>query len=284
MRIITTVSSPDDPLTCDDPSKYLVLSGCGLYDLRGSNSVFTCNRPANTCKNYMLQILLSGQAFHVIDGVTHTLHAGQCILYKPNQPQQIKHCGENDPRFMWLHFYGYGVTDIISDLQLEGIHSLTGVSALKKILLQMVSEKRSPLPNSDYLCQSHLLYFLVTLSHKFEENASHVLYSGKVAPAINYMTSHYATQGLSNQDYAKMCTLSESRFSHIFKEVVGTTPKKFVEQKRIDVAKEMLSSSKLPIFEIATSIGYEDPYHFSRVFKKNVGVSPQTFRKQCCNS
>ena len=284
MKIITSASSPDEPLSCGDPSKYLELSACGLYDLRGTSSVFTCNRPVNACETYMLQILLSGQASHVIDGATHTLHAGQCILYKPNQPQCIKHYGKDNPSFMWLHFDGYGVADIVSNLQLEGIHSLTSTSTLKKLLMELVGEKRSLLPNKEYLCQSHLLYFLVTLSHKFEENSLRTFYSGKITPAINYMMENYAAHGLSNKDYAKMCILSESRFSHIFKEMIGTTPKKFVEQKRISAAKEMLSSSKLTIFEIASSVGYEDPYHFSRVFKKNVGVSPQTYRKQCGNS
>ena len=56
------------------------------------------------------------------------------------------------------------------------------------------------------------------------------------------------------------------------------TPKKFVEQKRIHAAKELLSSTELQIYEIAASVGYEDPYHFSRVFKKIVGVSPQAYR------
>ena len=284
MRIITSVSHQDEPLIGCNPSRYLELLGCGLYDLRGTTSTFTCTRPANTCQNYMLQILVTGQGFHIIDGVTHMLQAGQCILYKPNQSQQIIHYGKDDPLFMWLHFDGNGASNIITDLQLEGIHTLTGTSALRKLLLQLVSEKRSSLPNNEYLCQSQLLYFLVTLSHTFAENSSHVLYSGKVAPAMNHMMTHYAKQGLCNQDYAEMCCLSESRFSHIFKEVTGTTPKKYVEQKRVDAAKELLASSQLQIFEIATSVGYDDPYHFSRVYKKIVGVSPQLYRKEHSNT
>lgn len=278
MKIITANSIPKEDLLSCDLSKYLMFTSCGLYDLKNTNSTFICRRPEGACKNYMLQILLSGQGFHTIDGVTHKILAGQCILYEPNQPQNIIHYGKDNPEFIWLHFYGHGVEDIITDLQLKGIHSLTSTSSLKKLLLQLVREKRSLLPNNDYLCQSHLLYFLVKLSHMFAENSAYVLYSGKITPAINHMISHYAEQGNSNQDYAEMCCLSESRFSHVFKEVTGSTPKKFVEQKRIDAAKELLSSTKLQIFEIAASVGYEDPYHFSRVFKKIVGVSPQTYR------
>lgn len=281
MKIITTFSSTnEDFVSHNDNTKYLELLGCGMYDLRDTQHAFVCSRKAGTCKNYMLQILLSGQGSHTVDGVTHTLQAGQCILYKPNQLQDIVHHGVDNPVFVWVHFSGSGVSKIVEDLQLEGIHSLSNLPNVKKLLLQLVSEKRSLLPNNDYLCQSYLLHFLVTLSHCFKENSALTLYSGKITPAINHMLAHYSTQNLSNQDYAQMCYLSESRFSHIFKEVTGTTPKKFLEEKRINAAKELLISSGLQIGKIAQCVGYEDAYYFSRVFKKNVGVSPQTYLKQ----
>ena len=76
-----------------------------------------------------------------------------------------------------------------------------------------------------------------------------------------------------------MCYLSLSRFSHIFKQVTGTTPKKFIELRRIEVAKELLLSSELSITEIGASVGYGDPYYFNRVFKKNVGIPPRAYIK-----
>ena len=71
----------------------------------------------------MLQVLLSGQGFHTINGVTHTLHAGQCILYDPNAPQHIIHYGADDPVMAWIHFYGHGATELVEDLKLQGMSS-----------------------------------------------------------------------------------------------------------------------------------------------------------------
>lgn len=281
MKIITSYSeSTGDFMSHCDNSKYLELLGCGMYDLRNTSHTFICSRETGECKNYMMQILLSGQAFHTINGITHNLQAGHCILYHPNQPQKIIHYGADNPVFMWVHFYGYGASEIVSDLQLPGIHSLTNVPALKKLLLDLVTQKRLLMPNSNYLCQGHLLNFLVTLSHNFKENSTLTMHINKISPAINYMNTHYTTQWLSNQAYADMCYLSESRFSHLFKEATGVTPRKYVEQKRIDAAKELLTTSELHIAEVALSVGYEDVYYFSRVFKKLVGIAPLAYSKQ----
>lgn len=280
MKIVTAVPETKNILFMSSDSKCLELIACGYYDLRNTDATFTCKRNSGICKNYMLQILLSGQGYHIIDGETVHLQPGQCILYSPNQSQHITHYGIDNPSYLWLHFSGENAHQIVNDLDLEGIHTLSNLPTIKKMILQLVNEKRSLIPNNHYLCQGLLLQFLVTLSRYFKENSSLTIYAGKITPAIEHMTYHYAARGLSNQDYAKMCYLSESRFSHVFKEVTGTTPNKFIEQKRIDAAKELLVSTNSSVSDIALLVGYEDAYYFSRVFKKNVGISPQHYVKQ----
>lgn len=282
MKIIASHQSYQPGLPTCDNSKYLHLLSCGLYDLRNNDHTFLCSRPAGECQSYMLHILLSGQAYHTIAGHTHILHAGQCILYAPGAPQHIIHYGKDDPIYIWVHFCGFAADTIVKDLHLDGIHTLRHFSSsgLKKAFLQLIYEKNATIPNNDYLCLSHFLDFLCNLSLYIQDKSSNALFSNKIAPAIEHMTSHYASSELSNKDYAAMCFLSESRFSHIFKEVIGSTPQKFMESKRIEAAKELLLTSNLRISEIAGLVGYEDAYYFSRIFKKNVGLSPREFSKQ----
>lgn len=278
MKIITSQSTEDPALLeqCDT-AEYLKFLACGIYDLSSNSHTFKCIRNTGECKNYMLQILLSGQGFHTIDGETHILRPGQCILYEPNQPQNFVHYGADNTSYIWIHFFGYGAPKLVEDLNLKGIHSLSTTSGLKKHTMQLARENRSLLPSSAYLCQGYLIQFLVCLSRSFKEYSATNRHSDKIDPALNHMMLEYASSELSNHDYAEMCFLSESRFSHIFKEVTGTTPKRFIEQRRIEAAKELLTNSELSISEIALSVGYPDPYYFSRVFKKNTGMPPQSY-------
>ena len=281
MKIITSLSTTDNLLLGQySTSRNLALLACGIQDLRDTPHTFSCIRGAGVCKNYMLQIVTSGQGFHTIHGQTHVLKAGQCILYEPGDAHHIIHYGSDNAVVIWIHFSGYGAAQLVQDLDLNGIHSLNTTSGLKKLLLRLARERRSLLPNNDYLCESYLIEFLVTLSRSFKENAFLSHYSDKIAPALNHILSEYASQELSTNDYAQMCYLSASRFSHIFKDVTGTTPRKFVEQRRVEVAKDLLLSTELSISEVSLSVGYQDPYYFSRVFKKNVGISPMAFLKQ----
>lgn len=280
LKIITSLVTNESLLMNQcSTSRNLELLACGINDLRNTLYTFRCIRDAGTCKNYMLQILVAGQGFHTINGKTQTLTAGHCILYNPGDAQHIIHYGSDNPIFIWMHFSGCGASKLVEDLHLGGIHSLSSTSGLRTLLLRLTREKRSLQLNNDYLCESYLLEYLVTLSRRFKENTASVNYTDKIAPAINHMIYEYASPELNNSDYAKMCYLSVSRFSHLFKELTGTTPKNYVEQRRMEAARELLSSTELSISEIALAVGYQDPFYFSRVFKKNVGIPPTAFRK-----
>lgn len=76
--------------------------------------------------------------------------------------------------------------------------------------------------------------------------------------------------------------MSKMYFSSLFKEKTGYTPLQYLTEKRMENAKHLLSSSDLhySISEIAELCGFEDIYYFSRVFKKNVGLSPTQWLKQ----
>lgn len=63
----------------------------------------------------------------------------------------------------------------------------------------------------------------------------------------------------------------------------GLTYSKLVEYARFEVAAEMLANPNLKIIEIAYTLGYEDPSHFSRAFRRIAGQSPREFRLICLN-
>lgn len=79
---------------------------------------------------------------------------------------------------------------------------------------------------------------------------------------------------------AAHCQMSESQFRRNFKKETGCLPKQYLERIRMQLASEHLLSSSMRIKEIALICGYEDPYHFSKVFKKVFGLSPEHFKRK----
>ncbi len=65
-----------------------------------------------------------------------------------------------------------------------------------------------------------------------------------------------------------------------FRTVLGMTPKRYLIEKRLDAAKLLLSATQLDIGQVALHVGYDDAASFSRLFKKNVEVTPGEYRKR----
>lgn len=79
--------------------------------------------------------------------------------------------------------------------------------------------------------------------------------------------------------FASKMNITLGHLSKCIKETTGKSPFKWIEEKIMTEAKMFLYQTDLPIGEIAEKIGITDVSYFSRVFKKNVGVTPNEFRK-----
>ncbi len=86
------------------------------------------------------------------------------------------------------------------------------------------------------------------------------------------------TMNFSIDKYAAYCGLSKSHFIRAFHNEYGISPKKYITNLRVSHAKELLIHTDISIGNISRMCGYNDPLYFSRVFGKNVGISPKAYR------
>lgn len=79
-------------------------------------------------------------------------------------------------------------------------------------------------------------------------------------------------------ELAFLAGLSRTYFSPVFKDVAGMRLQDYLSQARINKAKDLLSDINLTIKQIAYEVGFRDPNHFSRTFKKKTGITPTNWR------
>ncbi|MDW0109677.1 response regulator transcription factor [Sporosarcina aquimarina] len=79
---------------------------------------------------------------------------------------------------------------------------------------------------------------------------------------------------------ANTLSLSSSYVSTLFKQLFGTTFQQYMITVRLDRAKLLLLSTDLKMYEIAASVGFEDPNYFSAAFKKKFSLSPNQFKEK----
>lgn len=96
---------------------------------------------------------------------------------------------------------------------------------------------------------------------------------------ISYIENHY-TEPLSLKLIANTFQLSSSYLSTLFNKYTGTNFSDYVNQIKINHAKELLQNNSITLQELAEILGYTDPYYFSRVFKKIEGMSVREYLTQ----
>lgn len=69
-------------------------------------------------------------------------------------------------------------------------------------------------------------------------------------------------------------------FSRLFKQSTGLSPHRYVLEQRIRRAQQVLRTSDMTIFEASVRTGFADQGHFTKVFRRFVGVSPTEYRAQ----
>ena len=102
--------------------------------------------------------------------------------------------------------------------------------------------------------------------------------SSPVYPAVAYVKNHKYEMVTMN-DMAKLCHLSPSYFSRLFRRELGENFINYVNRKKIQWAKERLRTSNDSVVQIAQELGYMDSSYFISVFKKFEGITPLVYRQ-----
>jgi AraC-like DNA-binding protein len=108
-------------------------------------------------------------------------------------------------------------------------------------------------------------------------------HSAVVPPAVNqFLESVFDPDKLPGNisSYASEAGISENYLSRLVKQSTGHSVGSWIDIVRIQRAKRMLSSTSLSVIDIASSVGVEDQSYFSRLFKKETGLTPSAFRKK----
>lgn len=95
---------------------------------------------------------------------------------------------------------------------------------------------------------------------------------------LEYIKDHLH-EHLDRSTLANSISISPAYFSVLFKKHTGLTLTDYILKLRLDRAKEILRDSSMKVSDVARIVGFADPYYFTRMFKKEIGLSPREYRK-----
>ena len=99
----------------------------------------------------------------------------------------------------------------------------------------------------------------------------------KISGAVRFMREQ-AAGGANVADVLRAVPMARTTFERRFKAVLGMTPHSHLRKLRIERVQHLLVSTRLPVREIAASMGFEHPEYLSAMFRRECGLRPLEFR------
>ena len=100
----------------------------------------------------------------------------------------------------------------------------------------------------------------------------------RIEPALRYIDNH-PIGSTSVSALSEQCCLSPSCFRKLFRQEMGVSPVRYIQERTLNRAQKLLIGSDLSIAETAIECGFRDVFYFSRFFRKMTGLSPSLWRE-----
>ena len=243
----------------------LFINNCGIY--RDIEADLPLRRP-NGRADYHLVFVADG----MLDAGNSTLYTGECILFRPREPQAYTYRRAERSLYYWIHFSGEDIRDLLSDIPSRTpIRYAASASEIHDLLFRIVRAILDGIPLADDYAAGlfrALLALLRGASHRPNP------FFRSISMMRDLATAHTVS------DYAAAAGMTESHFIRAFKAAMGKTPLAYRTALRIEQAKRLLCDTPIRIDRIAALTGFSDPLYFSRIFRRSTGLSPSAFRRQ----
>lgn len=227
---------------------------------------------------YALHYIISGRGTLETRGAVFQIGAGESFIIFP-QTEVYYYPDPEDPwEYVWNEFTGEEARRLLAMTKLEEDRPVVG--AAPEELQQFFHIAWNPgVQPFERLRLDARLRLLLSCYLEFYP-------SGEAAPtdyvrmAKTYIERNYWKASLKASEIANAVSIERSYLFRLFKEATGQPVSGYITWFRIQRARELLKSSGLSVQSVAYSIGYHDPLHFSRVFKKATSHSPTAYRNK----
>ena len=181
-------------------------------------------------------------------------------------------------------FFQRGIGEISKSGRVELIqHMDLNDPQIVRLVESLRAEIADGLPAGSLFGESVGLALSAHIAHRYSASAGGLethrggLSRSRLNRVHEYIDAHLA-DNLDLQALADVAGLNMHHFARAFKQSTGEAPHRFVLRKRVERAKQLLCHSQVPVIEASVRTGFVDQSHFSKVFRRMVGLSPTEFR------
>jgi len=235
------------------------------------------------CVDNILIYCLRGKGWYKIKDRKFEVGVNEFILLPATKEAMRYGADEKDPwTIYWVHFSGKDMPTFNRSFSIglyDGPHQIAfnekGLQLWDTMYqnLEMGYSKEN-LSNTN-LCLYHFIATFLFPDKHLNEKVQGA--KDMINETILHMRRDLGSR-LTIEDMASRNNLSASHFSNLFRKATGMSPMDYFIHLKLQKACLLLYSSDIKIKKIAATVGYDDPYYFSRLFKKYLKISPDQYR------
>lgn len=232
--------------------------------------------------HFLLHHVVSGRGSYICRDKRYELGAGDTFLVYPDTT--IHYCADlSQPwEYVWVGFGGLDAGGYMerTDFTPENPVYYSRDSQTLRELIEGVYSRYGTQPWEQLEMTARLyelLAFLMRTAQRKSGAGADV--SDCALVAAEYIINHYE-EPLTVEGLAAHASVSHSSLYRRFVKRFQVSPKRFLLEYRIERACALLKETNCSIQEISTSVGFEDPFYFSRAFKDLKGISPRQYAAQ----
>ena len=231
---------------------------------------------------YTFYFVREGKGYVTQQQITHKVSAGQGFVVFPNAETTVKSEFKNTMNVDWVAFSGYLVEKYLDRAHLtifEPVFEDVENKELEGYFDRLVDVSRH-MPNRYCKLMAQLYsIFAFILDHTFVEKAPASTPAEVILlKSLDFIDINYQSD-ISVEDIAQSTGCNRKMLYNVFKNLTGFSPRDYLIYYRMWKATVLLKNPQLSIDMVATAVGYGDQFHFSKEFKKNVGLPPSEYRK-----
>lgn len=233
----------------------------------------------NGIHEYILIYCIDGEGWITINKKTIKLRANTGFIIPENSAHKYGSSSTFPWSIYWVHFTGnyaqtfYKRFSTISSEAVKIAFDQTRMMTLNtiiKLLDSNLAEEKTE------LVHFKLIAFLSSLCYSDTLDKSNT--ADRIDLSIMFLKKNI-NKMFPIQELALQANYSVSRYSELFKKRTGYSPVQYFIKIKIEKSCEYLYYSNMNIKEICKEVGFDDPYYFSRMFKKQIGMAPLQYRK-----
>ena len=229
---------------------------------------------------FILEYIMSGKGYLVVDGKTHTLQANDVYLLEPGSTHEY-YADRNDPfKKIWINFRSDVFFTILNEYNLKQTYVFHDTNILDEMRSIIALEKVSVYNDHIYKAASKYLFDIFM---KLAEKTQCKPKGSTLAQQILAELDKAIGSSVSIDDICATLFISRSKMIREFKKHYNTTPHAYLIDRKIGFAKMLLQNSRHSVRSISSYLGFADEHYFANVFKSKTGMTPTQYRKSKSN-